>query len=163
MIFQIKKYLRSKRKDHFQDVLIEKLNKEHQKLFELVGKMEEVLQKENYKKLNKLIAEFKKELELHVLYEDTNLYEHLYTRYYYYDDIKSIIKQKHDEINNIATAVEEFISKYAKLGSNNIEEFKKEFSAIKDVLVKRVSFEENSLYDIYMNNYKKSEILKKLK
>jgi len=161
MIFKIKKYFRGKTKKYYQDELINKLNKEHQKLFSLVGKMDEVAEKKDIKKLKKLIEIFKKELELHVLYEDTNLYEHLYLRYHYYPDVKSEIKQKHDEIKDIAVAVQKFIETHQDL--NSLTKFKEDFEVIKQVLVKRVSFEEEILYDIYMTNQNVNNIVLKLK
>jgi len=161
MIFKIKKYFRGKKKSYYQDELINKLNNEHQKLFDLVGKMDEAADNKDSKKLKKLIEMFKKELELHVLYEDTNLYEHLYLRYHYYEDVKLEIKQKHDEIKDIAIAVQNFIETHQDLKS--INKFKEDFGMIKNVLVKRVSFEEEILYDIYLTNQNVNKILLKLK
>jgi len=159
MIFKIKKYFKSKKNKYFQNELVDKLHKEHEKLFDIVGKMDEAVEKKNIRKLKKLIKSFKQELELHVLYEDTNLYEHLYLRYHYYLEVKDSIQKKHNEIKDIAVAVEDFINNHKKL---NIDEFKEEFEMIKEVLVKRVNFEEKALYDIYVNNYKISNVLNKL-
>ena len=159
MIFKIKKYFKSKKNKYFQNELVDKLHKEHEKLFDIVGKMDEAVEKKNIRKLKKLIKSFTQELELHVLYEDTNLYEHLYLRYHYYLEVKDSIQKKHNEIKDIAVAVEDFINNHKKL---NIDEFKEEFEMIKEVLVKRVNFEEKALYDIYVNNYKISTVLNKL-
>jgi len=160
MIFKIKKFFKSKKNKSFQDELIDKLHREHEKLFEVVGKMDEAANNKDYKKLKKLINTFKQELELHVLYEDTNLYEHLYVRYHYYPKVKEEIQKKHNEIKDIAVAVEDFINNHQEL---NIDEFKEEFKMIKEVLVKRVSFEEEILYDIYSVNHKIGNIIEKLK
>ena len=160
MIFKIKKFFKSKKNKSFQDELIDKLHREHEKLFEVVGKMDEAANNKDYKKLKKLINTFKQELELHVLYEDTNLYEHLYLRYHYYPEVKDSIQKKHNEIKDIAVAVEDFINNHQEL---NIDEFKEEFKIIKEVLVKRVSFEEEILYDIYSVNHKIGNIIEKLK
>jgi len=160
MIFKIKKYFRGKVNKHYQDELINKLNQEHQKLFSLVGEMDEAVEKGKIRKLKKLVNSFKKELELHVLYEDTNLYEHLYLRYHYYEDVRLAIKRKHDEIKGIAVAVQAFIDTHKELHS--VDEFKKDFEGIKQVLVKRVSFEEEVLYDIYNTNQNTSKIIFKL-
>ncbi len=160
MIFKIKKFFKSKKNKSFQDELIDKLHREHEKLFEVVGKMDEAANNKDYKKLKKLINTFKQELELHVLYEDTNLYEHLYVRYHYYPKVKEEIQKKHNEIKDIAVAVEDFINNHQEL---NIDEFKEEFKIIKEVLVKRVSFEEEILYDIYSVNHKIGNIIEKLK
>ena len=160
MIFKIKKFFKSKKNKSFQDELIDKLHREHEKLFEVVGKMDEAANNKDYKKLKKLINTFKQELELHVLYEDANLYEHLYVRYHYYPKVKEEIQKKHNEIKDIAVAVEDFINNHQEL---NIDEFKEEFKIIKEVLVKRVSFEEEILYDIYSVNHKIGNIIEKLK
>jgi hypothetical protein len=160
MLYSIKKFFRKKKKDLYQNELIEKLNKEHQKLFDIVTKMDNAIEKKDIKQIKKLISTFKKELELHLLYEDTNLYEHLYLKYYYYDDIREAIKNKHDEMKNIAQAVEDFIATHKDL--DNFDKFVKDFEGIKKVLVKRISFEEETLYDIYDSSYTKDIILKKL-
>jgi len=160
MIFHIKKFFRGKKNKYFQNELIEKLNKEHQKLFEVVGKMDEAIEAKDIKKLKKLIKIFKQELELHVLYEDTNLYEHLYLRYHYYPDVRVEIEKKHNEIKDIAGVVENFINSHKDL---DLDKFKIEFEVIKDVLVKRVSFEEDVLYEIYDTNKKPNDVLLVLK
>ena len=161
MIFRIKKFLKGIKNPYYQDELISKLHTEHQKLFTLVGQMDEAIEKNNIKKLKKLLNVFKQELELHVLYEDTNLYEHLYLRYHYYPDVRNEIEKKHNEIKDIAVVVADFIATHKNLDS--VEKFEKDFNIIKDVLVKRVSFEEEILYEIYADNQKPSKIIEKLK
>jgi len=161
MIFKIKKFFKGMKNPYYQDELISKLHKEHEKLFDIVGKMDEAIENKNIRKLKKLINSFKQELELHVLYEDTNLYEHLYLRYHYYPDVREEIQKKHNDIKDIAVVVVDFIATHKNLAS--IEEFQKDFNIIKDVLVKRVSFEEEILYEIYSTNQKASSIVEKLK
>jgi len=161
MFFSIKKYFRSKKKKMYQSELIEKLNKEHQTLFNIVISMEEAINKKDIKKIKKLVDSFKKELELHLLYEDTNLYEHLYNRYYYYENVRDVIQDKHNEMKDIAKAVQGFIETHQNL--DDLEAFNKDFQVVKDVLVKRVSFEEEVLYDIYNKIYKIDTILEKFK
>jgi len=161
MIVSIRKYFRSKIKRHYQDTLIERLNGEHQKLFAIVGKMDEAIEAKNLKKIKKLVDKFKTELVLHLLYEDTNLYEHLYNRYYYYKNVRDEIKKKHNEMKDIAGAVQKFIEKHKNL--DDLDDFKKDFDGVKGVLVKRVSFEEEILYDIYHTMQKNDVIINKLK
>jgi len=161
MIHSIKKFIRSKKNSIYQNELIDKLSNEHQKLFKIVEKMDKAIEKENKKKIKKLISSFKKELELHILYEDTNLYEHLYLRYYYYDDIRDEIEKKHNQMKKIAQAVEEFIDNHMQL--DNFEQFIKDFKVIKDVMLKRVEFEEEVLYDLYDRIYSSDVVLYKLK
>jgi len=161
MIFAIKKYFRSKKNNSYQDELIQKLSQEHQKLFELVAKLEEAISNKNIKKIQKLVGSFKKELELHLLYEDTNLYEHLYLRYHYFDDIKQEIEKKHNEMKDIAKSVEKFIQTHQNL--NEFEKFVDDFNMVKNVLINRVSFEEEILYDIYHNRYDSNVVLEKFK
>jgi predicted oxidoreductase (fatty acid repression mutant protein) len=161
MIHSIKKFIRSKKNSIYQNELIDKLSNEHQKLFKIVEKMDKAIEKENKKNIKKLISSFKKELELHILYEDTNLYEHLYLRYYYYDDIRDEIEKKHNQMKKIAQAVEEFIDSHMQL--DNFEQFIKDFKVIKDVMLKRVEFEEEVLYDLYDRIYSSDVVLYKLK
>ena len=160
MIFKIKKFFKGIKNPYYQDELISKLHIEHQKLFTLVGQMDEAIEKKDSRKLKKLINSFKQELELHVLYEDTNLYEHLYLRYHYYPEVRAEIEKKHNEIKDIAVVVGDFINTHKKLDS--LERFQEDFNIIKDVLVKRVSFEEEILYEIYATNQKASNIIDKL-
>jgi len=161
VIYTIRKFFRKKKKSLYQDELINKLHKEHQKLFDVVTKMSEAIENKDIKTIQKLITIFTKELELHLLYEDTNLYEHLYLRYHYFNEISKEIERKHNEMKDIAKAVEGFIQKHKNL--DNFEEFVKDFDTVKDVLVKRVAFEEEILYEIYDNKLKPAEILEKLK
>ena len=161
MIHSIKKFIRCKKNSIYQNELIDKLSNEHQKLFKIVEKMDKAIEKENKKNIKKLISSFKKELELHILYEDTNMYEHLYLRYYYYDDIRDEIEKKHNQMKKIAQAVEEFIDNHMQL--DNFEQFIKDFKVIKDVMLKRVEFEEEVLYDLYDRIYSSDVVLYKLK
>jgi len=160
MIHRIKKYFRSKPNKFYQSELIEKLHTEHQKLVEIVLEIEQALEESKIRKIKKLLKNFAKELELHLLYEDTNLYEHLYIRYFYYTEIKEKIQAKHNEMKEIAEVVKKFLETHKEL--KYIEAFRKDFETIKSVLVKRVEFEEGVLYDIYNNVHKKEYVLKML-
>ena len=160
MIHSIKKYFRSKKNKYYQDELIEKLNQEHQKLFEIVGLMDKSVEKRDKKEIKKHIKNFIKTLELHLLYEDSNLYEHLYLRFYYYEESREEIIKKRNQMKEIALVVENFIKKYQEL--NDFDSFVEEFAAIKDVLVKRIKFEEEILYELYDGCYNPKIVVEKL-
>jgi hemerythrin len=160
MIYHIRKFLRKKKNSFYQDKLINKLNKEHQKLVEIVGMLEGAVDNQDINQIRLLLKRFKQELELHVLYEDTNLYEYLYWKYYFFEDIRKAIHNKQAEMGEIIKTVQNFIKQYQNL--NDINQFIQDFEIVKEVLVKRVQFEEEILYDIYNNFYKWQEVLKKI-
>ena len=161
MIHSIKKYFRSKKNKYYQDELIAKLNKEHQKLFEIVGLIDKSIKNRDKREIKKHIKNFIKTLELHLLYEDSNLYEHLYLRFYYYEESREEIIKKHNQMKEIAKVVESFIETHQEL--NDFDTFIEEFKVIKDVLVKRVNFEEEILYELYDGCYDPELVVKRLK
>ena len=71
------------------------------------------------------------------------------------------IEKKHNQMKKIAQAVEEFIDNHMQL--DNFERFIKDFKVIKDVMLKRVEFEEEVLYDLYDRIYSSDVVLYKLK
>ena len=160
MIHSIKKYFRSKKNKYYQDELIAKLNQEHQKLFEIVGLMDQSVEKRDKKEIKKHIKNFIETLELHLLYEDSNLYEHLYLRFCYYKISREEILKKHNQMKEIALVVENFIKKHQEL--NDFDGFIEEFAVIKNVLVKRIKFEEEILYELYDGCYDPKIVVEKL-
>ena len=163
MIYSIRKYIRTKTKPFYQNDLIEKLNREHKHLLGMVLAIEEFIKTEKVKLIKKMLKKLKKELELHLLYEDTNLYEHLYLRYKFSPNVREEILNKHNEMKQIAEIAQGFFQKYANLEKKMIEEFNKELQTIKSVLLKRVEFEEEILYELYNKNYSSDIVLAKLK
>ena len=63
-------------------------------------------------------------------------------------------------MKEIALVVENFIKKYQEL--NDFDSFVEEFAAIKDVLVKRIKFEEEILYELYDGCYNPKIVVEKL-
>ncbi len=161
ILYSFKKFLRQKKNNLYQDKLIIRLNKEHRHLVSLALRIEEAVKNNDLKLFKSLLRKFEKELELHLLYEDTNLYEHLNSKYRFFDEVKNLISKKQNEMKDIASCVSSFIERYKK--SENLENFLKEFSNIKEILLKRIEFEENILYDIYKNSYTPNKVLIKLK
>jgi iron-sulfur cluster repair protein YtfE (RIC family) len=161
MIYHVRKLLRKRKNSFYQEKLIKKLNDEHQLLINLALSLEEAAKKDDIQTLKKLLDKFQKELELHLLYEDTNLYEYLHWKFYFFEDIRKAIEKKHQEMSNIAVAVQDFITYYKE--NNDTKNFLNDFEGIKEILVKRIEFEENVLYDIYDSFYKWQEVLAKFK
>jgi len=152
MITKIRKFLRSQKNSLYNPNLIEKLHKDHQKLFMLFTKLENNPTLNNFKK-------FMKELELHLLLEDTNLYYHLEIKYTLCKI--NTIKEVQEKITEIIPKFEE-LEKLIKLkaAKESINEILKE---IKEYLIKRIELEEKLLFNLYENVYKCEEIEKELK
>jgi len=152
MINFIRKKIRSKRKKTHNPNLIQKLHKDHKRLVKLFTKLAENPTEKNYNN-------FVKELELHLLLEDTNLYEGLFHRYTICS-VKEDIKLFKDKITEIVPVIEE-VGEYIKNkeSSNKINEL---FEIIKSYLLKRIELEENLLFGIYLDFYKCREIKKEL-
>ena len=151
MIYSLKKYIRSINDSHYNDKLIKTLQKDHQKLFSLFIPLEEMF--ENEKKFKKQLEKFLKELELHLTLENSKLYTYLEKKYKYCDT---------SEISYIKTEIQNNASLFEKLleyvNNKETEKAKETFEAIKNFLVKRIKFEEEFLYEAYLNTKKCSEI-----
>ena len=161
MIYHIRKFLRKRPNSSYQDKLIKKLNNEHKLLLEVAINVELAAKNGNIDMLRKLLDKFEKELELHLLYEDTNLYEYLVWKYNFFEDVKIEIVKKQKEMENIAKVAKDFIDFYKT--HDDLDKFLEDFENIKEVLIKRIEFEETTLYDIYNNSYKWEDVLKRLR
>jgi len=152
MINFIRKKIRSKRKKTHNPDLIQKLHKDHKRLVKLFTKLAENPTEKNYNN-------FVKELELHLLLEDTNLYEGLFHRYTICA-VKEDIREFKDKIVEIVPIIEK-VGEYIKNkeSSNKINEL---FEIIKDYLIKRIELEENLLFEIYSEFYTCGKIRKEL-
>jgi len=152
MIFKIRRFLRSQKNSLYNPNLIEKLHKDHQKLLNLFIKLEN---KPTINNFNNFI----KELELHLLLEDTNLYHHLEIKYSLckINTIKEV-KEKITEIIPKLEKVENLIK--LKASKKSITPILKE---IKKYLLNRIHLEEDLLFSLYENVYKCEKIEKELK
>jgi iron-sulfur cluster repair protein YtfE (RIC family) len=160
MIYAIKKFLRYKKTASYQDKLIKELMQDHRQLLDFIPQIESAAREDNLEKFRKLLNAFYKELDLHLLYEDTHLYEYLKWKYSFFDEARDMIKDKQAEMDKIAREIKEFISIYKK--KSDLTNFLEDFKRIQEVLLKRIEFEEKTLYDIYNNSYDWKEVVEKL-
>jgi len=152
MINYIRKKLRKRKNKLYNENLIDRLVKDHKTLIKLFEKLKS---NPNIKTLHKFIDE----LQLHLLLENTNLYENLEHRYSLCSSAESIVKIK-EEISSITPIVSEL----ENLIINNISDRKKiddTLLLIEAYLIKRISFEEEILFAVYQD-YLTCDELKKI-
>jgi len=144
MILSFRKYLRSKHDKCFDHKLIKKLHKDHEKLLKLFLALEREIIHQSDKALKKL-NKFLEELELHLLLENSKLYSHIELKYKFceLDKIKTI-KEQIPQNAHLFNLLEH------ELKQKNYQKAQHILSAIKDFLLRRISFEEEKLYTIYM-------------
>ena len=148
LMFKLKA-MRIKTKDTFDSSLIKELHEEHKTLFNLYEKISNEIENENYKKVLKLLKKFYEAYHLHILKEDKQLYNYLITKFKFFEDEQKEILQKQQEMQEITKFIEEFSNKYNSLEKIKSKEFLSDFKTIGDVLVKRVKYEEEVLYQKY--------------
>jgi len=131
----IRKKLREKQKHHYNSALIQRLQKDHKKLLKLFEKLENKPTKKNFYK-------FQKELDLHLLLEDSNLYTYLEIKYSFCN-LDSIIEVR----NNIKKIIPRLNQILVLIEKN--ENQKKLLGKIKNYFIKRIELEEKILFDLY--------------
>jgi molybdopterin converting factor small subunit len=149
MINTIKKHLRSIQNNTFNDKLINKLKKDHMTLLNIFSLLKSSIENQQTKKSLKTLNKFLKELELHLLLENSQLYTHIETKYKLCNlkniqDIKNEIEKNSFLFEELKSFIEE----------KNFNEAKKTLEKIEDFLLKRIQYEEKKLYKLYLNAYK---------
>jgi len=139
MINIVRKILRSKKNTIHNPKLIKKLHKDHQTLLKLFIKLENKPSINNFNR-------FMKELELHLLLEDTNLYATLESRYSLCKS-DAIIQEVKNKITEAIPQLEKLQNLIENNGSK--EEINHLLNAIKDYLLHRINLEEKVLFNIY--------------
>jgi len=148
MIKYFRKKLRSKKNNLHNAKLIDKLQKEHKTLVKLFIKL---AQNPTIKNFNNFMSE----LELHLLLEDTNLYENLELRYSLCPS-HHLIQEVKNKITEIVPVIEKLKTQIENKSSK--EEMDSTIEIIKNYLLKRIEFEEKVLFTIYDNYSNCSEI-----
>jgi len=153
MIKYFRKKLRSRRNNLHNPDLIQKLHNEHKKLIKLFTNLAQNPTTKNFKK-------FMDELELHLLLEDTNLYENLQLRYSLCP-ANTLIQGVKEKIAEIVPTIEKLSEQIKNKTSK--EEIDSTIEEIKNYLLKRIELEEEVLFDLYKDYFVCGEIEKKLK
>ncbi len=131
--------------------LIDDLEADHVKLVELYGKIwSEGFGKANYPKTSALIAQFKADFQAHLLTENVKFYVYLEQTLANDKHNLALVKEFRTDMNDIANAAVKFCKTYqASFTTDMLKTFKDDYAAVGEVLTRRVSLEEKSLYVLY--------------
>ncbi|ROS05480.1 hypothetical protein EDC56_1010 [Sinobacterium caligoides] len=131
--------------------LINELERDHADLVTLFGRIwQEGFEQKDYLKTASLIREFKSQFQAHLLTENVKFYVYLEQSLSNDPYNLKIVKEFRYDMNNIATAAVKFCKKYqGHFNADRIVEFEGDYGAVGEVLTRRVSLEEKSLYVLY--------------
>jgi hypothetical protein len=131
--------------------LISELESDHGRLVELYGRIwSEGFEVNDYAKTASLINQFKSDFQAHLLTENVKFYVYLEQSLSKDKHNLDIVREFRTDMNDIANAAVKFCKKYS--GNFNIaliQQFKEDYTAVGEVLTRRVSLEEKSLYVLY--------------
>lgn len=131
--------------------LIHELEHDHSQLVDLYGRIwQEGFEKNDYAKTAVLISQFKSDFQAHLLTENVKFYVYLEQTLAKDKHNLDIVREFRTDMNEIANAVVKFCKKYQ--GNFNIaliQQFKQDYASVGEVLTRRVSLEEKSLYVLY--------------
>lgn len=138
------------KKIKFENGLIKKFKKDHEKLIEIYSQMLYLHSKKDFMNLKKEMKNFRVTVNLHILEEDEKLYSYLVQESNGDKDKIKMHQEIHDEMKEIVRVVGEFFDKYEHnlLGSCE-DKFHEELREIGAVLTDRIDREENGLYTMY--------------
>ncbi len=126
-------------------ILIEELKKEHSGIIATLNEVKKlgILSKEGQEKLMSLESSLVAHLEM----EDDQLYPALRKEAEHNKDLKNTLDLFEMDMENVSTIVREFFDKYSEELSG--KELPKDFENLLAALSKRISNEEESLYEEY--------------
>ncbi|MEK6765334.1 MAG: hemerythrin domain-containing protein [Planctomycetota bacterium] len=126
-------------------ILIEELKKEHSEIVAALNEVKKlgILSKEGQDKLMSLEASLLAHLEM----EDDQLYPSLRKKAKHNKDLKNTLDLFIMDMENVSKIVRDFFDKYSEEISG--EEVQKDFDVLCAALSKRISNEEESLYEEY--------------
>lgn len=126
-------------------ILIEELKKEHSELIAALNEVKKlgILSKEGQDKLMSVQTSLLAHLEM----EDDQLYPKLRKQAENSKDLKNTLDLFEMDMENVSTIVREFFDKYSEEFSG--EELSEDFEKLFAALSKRISNEEDSLYEEY--------------
>ncbi len=126
-------------------ILIEELKKEHSEIIATLNEVKKlgILSKEGQDKLMSLESSLLAHLEM----EDDQLYPALRKEAVHNKDLKNTLDLFEMDMENVSTIVREFFDKYSEGLSG--KELPEDFESLFAALSKRISNEEESLYEEY--------------
>jgi hypothetical protein len=129
-------------------ILIEELKREHSEILAALNEVKErgILSKEGQDKLMSLEVSLLAHLEM----EDDELYPTLRKEAEHYNSIKDTLDLFAIDMEDVSKIVREFFEKYSDgFSGMNIKEISEDFENLLAALTKRISNEEESLYEEY--------------
>ncbi|RBP51351.1 hemerythrin domain-containing protein [Arenicella xantha] len=132
--------------------LIDNLEKDHEQLVEIFGKIwKDGFEAGNFEVLTTSLSEFKTLFQSHLLKENVKFYAYLEQSMRQDPHSLSVVREFRRDMNDIANAVISFCRKYERPEYTKVakESFKKEYQGIGQALVRRVQLEERDLYSLY--------------
>ncbi|MGX5172850.1 hemerythrin domain-containing protein [Aliikangiella sp. IMCC44653] len=134
--------------------LMQELESDHSKLVNLYSRIwSEGYEKKDFAAMSRLIAQFKSDFQAHLLTENVKFYVYLEQTLANDKHNLNIVKEFRTDMNDIANAVVKFCKTYqGDLTPELVVKFKSDYTAVGEVLTRRVSLEEKSLYVLYQPN-----------
>jgi len=137
---------------NYSDSLIMMLQNDHEQLFVLYHKIQDQF-KENsdFKKMQSLLNDFKLALEIHLMVENTQLYDYIRIKNKANQDTTEFVDDVQNEMKLIADNALLFLQKYntQEEYEQHIDHFLEDLSQIGITFAKRIILEESKLYPLY--------------
>ncbi len=140
-------------KRNYNPSMIKILESEHQRLFEIYTEIKKLLEENaDFSIIVDKLDSLKVLLTIHVDFENQFLYSYLEDRYSNKKDKLTFIEKADKDMQKIVDVALNFIEECSnyELYSKKRMKFIEEFNAIGDILIERISFEENQLYPLYI-------------
>lgn len=136
----------------YDPALIERFEGHHQALLKLISGIDKSIESQNFNQLKSRLVMLRSALQEHLLEENLKLYVYL-NRCMSRDPVNvRLVEGMKAEMNQIAGNVVGFLNSYIEghIGTDNLDDFTRNFEKMKSVLAERIRREESSLYTLYM-------------
>ena len=143
-------------KREYNHSLIGQLENDHRKIMDIYEEIKAHFHEDaNHLKIKEKLHKLKTMLQMHIDFEDSLLYPYLSSGYRNDGENMTFIEKANAEMLELASNAFKFISDCTDemLFAQNREKFKEDFSAIGEILSKRIEFEETSLYPLYVYHH----------
>lgn len=135
--------------------LIEQLVADHRMLLGLYGEIKKVFEAGDYARVSKMLDEFRRGLQGHLLTENVRMYIYLERNLAGDEFNADLIRGYRREMDGIGKVAMNFLKKYEAIGVDTelAGPFAKDFATIGAVLAERIEKEERGLYPLYLPHY----------
>ena len=128
--------------------LVKKWTKEHESIVLLAHKVIAEYSKNNHKKAKKLLISLNNLVIDHIIDEDIEFYKLLKDKDRFTTKSKKHTEEFIDTFKDIKMALMQFLTKYTRKDTPLDNEFFTTFNKLSGILVERIKFEEENLYNI---------------